>query len=240
MTNPLFDKMIEAIREAVVVVEEERFDDAVTKFDDIIQTSVIISQSLVQRGRCHWEMKRWDVALSDFELALKMEPDNYDIQWTTSLMYLQLNKFPEGWMNIDARWKSNKFDSARLKTSKQTWQPGFGKDLLVWTEQGVGDQILYCSMLNAVRKDVDELLVMADARYPPCTGDWLSQVRCRACGSSQGEIGHIRHRLRGRAVVGKCRAQDRRPQERPACRDCQRAVCHPQHPRHQSPVHKSV
>jgi hypothetical protein len=168
MTNPLFDKMIEAIREGVAFVEEERFDDAAKKFDDIIQTGVIVSQSLVQRGRCHWEMKRWDKALPDFELALKMEPENYDIQWTVSLMYLQAGKFAEGWDKIDARWKSARFDSARLKTSKPSWEPNKGyKDLLVWSEQGVGDQILYGSMFRALRKQVNDMLVMIDARLIP-------------------------------------------------------------------------
>ncbi len=167
MTNTLFDKMVDAIRGAVALVDKEQFDDAAVKLTDIIQTGVIVSQSLVQRGRCHWEMKRWGEALSDFEMALKTEPDNHDIQWTTSLMYLQVNRFPEGWKNLDARWKSNKFDSARLKTKKPQWYPGAGKDLLVWSEQGVGDQILYCSMLNTVLEDVDDLLVMADARLIP-------------------------------------------------------------------------
>ena len=167
MTNPLFDKMVDAIRGAVALVEKEQFDDAAGKLTEIIEVGAIVSQSLVQRGRCHWEMKRYDKSLPDFEMALKMEPDNHDIQWTASLMYLQVNRFPEGWANLDARWKSNKFDSARLKTSKPQWYPGAGKDLLVWSEQGVGDQILYCSMLNTVRKDVDDLLVMVDARLIP-------------------------------------------------------------------------
>ena len=167
MTNPLFDKMVDAIRGAVALVEKEQFDDAAGKLTEIIEVGAIVSQSLVQRGRCHWEMRRYDKSLPDFEMALKMEPDNHDIQWTASLMYLQVNRFPEGWANLDARWKSNKFDSARLKTTKPQWSPGFGKDLLVWSEQGVGDQILYCSMLNTVREDVDDLLVMADARLIP-------------------------------------------------------------------------
>jgi hypothetical protein len=168
MTTNLFDKMIEAIREAVVVVEEERFDDAVIKFDDIIKTSVVVSQSLVQRGRCHWEMKRWDKALPDFEMALKMEPNNYDIQWTTSLMYLQCGKFKQGWENMDARWQTSRFDSARLKTSKPNWEPNKGyQNLLVWSEQGVGDQILYGSMLRRVRQEVNDMLVLIDARLVP-------------------------------------------------------------------------
>jgi hypothetical protein len=37
----------------------------------------------------------------------------------------------------------------------------------VWSEQGVGDQILYGSMLRTLRQEVDNMLVMVDARLLP-------------------------------------------------------------------------
>ena len=167
MNNPLNEKLIGALEEAVEIIKKDDFDGAIPKLDSIIEAGQVVSQSLVQRGRCHWEMKRWDKSLPDFELAAKMEPDNPDILWTCSLMYLQLGRFPEGWETIDARWRSSRFDSARLKTKTPTWRPGQGRDVLVWSEQGIGDQILYCSMLGAVRKEVDDMLVLVDARLIP-------------------------------------------------------------------------
>lgn len=167
MNNPLTNKLIEELQQAVNTIAKEDYDGAIQKLNGIIQAGEIVSQSLVQRGRCHWEMKRWDKALPDFELAVKMETDNPDIQWTCSLMHLQLGQFPEGWANIDARWRSSRFDSARLKTKTPLWRPGHGREVLVWSEQGVGDQILYCSMLGTMRKEVDDMLVMVDARLIP-------------------------------------------------------------------------
>ena len=167
MNNPLNEKLIGALEEAVEIIKKDDFDGAIPKLDSIIEAGQVVSQSLVQRGRCHWEMKRWDKSLPDFELAAKMEPDNPDILWTCSLMYLQLGRFPEGWETIDARWRSSRFDSARLKTKTPTWRPGQGRDVLVWSEQGIGDQILYCSMLGTMRNIVDDMLVMVDARLIP-------------------------------------------------------------------------
>ena len=167
MNNPLTNKLIEELQQAVNTIAAEDYDGAIQKLNGIIQAGEIVSQSLVQRGRCHWEMKRWDKAMPDFELAVQMEPDNPDIQWTCSLMYLQMGRFPEGWEKIDARWRSSRFDSARLKTKTPLWRPGHGREVLVWSEQGVGDQILYCSMLGTMRKEVDDMLVMVDARLIP-------------------------------------------------------------------------
>lgn len=177
MNNPLMDTMIPPLQEAVGIIAKENYDGAIQKLNGIIEVGQIVSQSLVQRGRCHWEMKRWDKALTDFELAAKMEPDNPDIQWTCSLMYLQLGRFPEGWEKIDARWKSDRFDSARLKTKTPLWRPRYGREVLVWSEQGVGDQILYCSMLGTMRKDVDDMLVMVDARLIPLLERGYPEIR---------------------------------------------------------------
>lgn len=167
MKNDILSKMIGSLEEAVEIIKKDDFDGAIPKLDEIISAKEAISQSLVQRGRCHWEMKRWDKSLPDFELAMKMEPENPDIQWTCSLMYLQLGMFPEGWENIESRWRSSRFDSARLKTKTPTWRPGHGREVMVWSEQGIGDQILYCSMLGTMRKEVDDMLVMVDARLIP-------------------------------------------------------------------------
>jgi hypothetical protein len=160
--------MIAAIQNAVKDIEKDGYPDAIKKLDAIIETKDVVSQSLVQRGRCHWEMRNWDTALPDFELALKMEPDNPDIRWTCALIHLQMGNFDKGWSLIDSRWDSERFDSAILKTHVPEWEPDKGyKAVLVWSEQGVGDQILYCSMLKELKKHVEEMLVMVDARLIP-------------------------------------------------------------------------
>lgn len=110
--NQLMEGMIAAIQNAVKDIEKDGYPDAIKKLDAIIETKDVVSQSLVQRGRCHWEMRNWDTALPDFELALKMEPDNPDIRWTCALIHLQMGNFDKGWSLIDSRWDSERFDSA--------------------------------------------------------------------------------------------------------------------------------
>lgn len=164
----LRDEAMKLLNEGVSKSDVDDFDGAIKYFDEIVEAADCLVNALIQRGRCHWEMKRWDISAPDFNTALRMSPDNADINWTLSLMNLQLNDFENGWKNADRRWESKKFDSPRMKTKKPQWKLGSdAKEVLVWSEQGVGDQILYGSLLPAVRKNVEVLTVIMDVRLIP-------------------------------------------------------------------------
>ena len=151
--------------EAVKFVEQDRYNEAVYNLDDIVKLYPLLVNGLIQRGRSHWEMHRWDKAIKDFELALRMEPNSPDTRWTMGLMSLQLGDFEKGWDWYEARWESNAFKSPRLKTKLPRWEPNQGyESVLVWCEQGIGDQLLYGSLLNALSKETQKVTVMIDIR----------------------------------------------------------------------------
>jgi len=162
------DEFLKALQSGVNLANEDKFDEAVSKLDPLADLHQPMVQALIQRGRAHWEMRRWQKAMDDFRKAALMDPDNIDIRWTMSLMNLQQANFVEGWKTFEDRWNSKKFDSPRLKTKKPRWHKDSGyKDVLVWSEQGVGDQILYCSLLREIKRETPTLTVMADARLIP-------------------------------------------------------------------------
>lgn len=162
------DEFLKLLQSGVNLANEDNFDEAVKKLDPLADLHQSMVQALIQRGRCHWEMRRWDKANEDFLKAERMDPDNQDIKWTLSLMNLQQGNFAEGWKTFEYRWESKKFDSPRLKTKKPRWVTDSGyRDVLVWSEQGIGDQILYCSLLPEIKRQTPTLTVMMDARLIP-------------------------------------------------------------------------
>jgi hypothetical protein len=151
--------------DSVRLVESNKFDEAIPNLDTIIRLHSLVVSALIQRGRCHWEMHRWDKSIKDFELALQMDPDSPDAKWTIGLMTLQLGNFERGWPMYEARWESDAFKSPKLKTKLPRWEPDKGyQSVLVWCEQGIGDQILYGSLLNALSIRADKVTVMLDIR----------------------------------------------------------------------------
>lgn len=159
------DEILTFLQKAVNLANDDKFDEAIPHFNKVIDLKTTIAQAIIQRGRCQWEMRRWVEAEQDFLDALLIEPDNKDIPWTMSLMNLQMGRFDKAWSTFEERWDSKKFDSPRLKTKKPRWKTGQGfKDILVWSEQGIGDQIIYSSLLKKVKEETPEVTVMIDWR----------------------------------------------------------------------------
>lgn len=152
-------------QDGLKLLEQDKCDEAIPLFNDIIKLRPLLAGAYVQRGRCHWEMRRWDLARPDFANCLLLDPENPDAKWTTGLMELQLGNFERGWKFYESRWDTPTFQSPRLKTRLPPWERGKGyQSVLVWCEQGIGDQLLYGSMLNALKKEVEKVTVMIDIR----------------------------------------------------------------------------
>jgi hypothetical protein len=121
-------------------------------------------------------MHRWQPARKYFELAHRLDPTNDDTGWTLGLLALQMGDFKAGWEGYERRWGSKTFNSPRISTIHPQWERGLGlKRPIVWTEQGIGDQILYASLIEALAKEVDSVVVLIDMRLAP-----LLQRGCKA------------------------------------------------------------
>lgn len=147
------------------VANEGKYDEAIKILENINQTAPVFVASILQTGRCHWEMHRWDMARKYFETAYRIDPSNHDAAWTVGLLAMQMGDFKTGWQHYDRRWGSTTFKSGRLHTPHPEWERG--KDLvypLIWAEQGVGDQILYASLIEALAGEVKHVTVLIDMR----------------------------------------------------------------------------
>ena len=152
-------------KDSLEMLEQDNYDGAVEGFTKLIDLHPIVIASYIQRGRSHWEMNRWHKAHEDFEKALLHDPESADAKWTMGLMEMQLGNFERGWELYDERWNSSSFKSPALKTKLPRWEPGKGyKSVLVWCEQGIGDQILYGSLLQALKNHAEKVTVMMDIR----------------------------------------------------------------------------
>lgn len=155
----------EILVESGQMIDEDRFDEAITNLETVTKLEPALINAYLQMGRAHWEMHRWSMAQKSFHNALRVGPYDGDAKWTTGLMELQLGNFKEGWSLYEERWNSPSFKSPPLKTKLPKWEPNKGyKSVLVWCEQGIGDQLIYASLLGALNKHVENITVLIDIR----------------------------------------------------------------------------
>ncbi len=172
----LFDAGNSIFNKALETATKGNYDEAIGLLENVNTLSPVLLASALQTGRCHWEMHRWEPAKKYFELACRLDPDNDDAGWTLGLLSLQMGDFKTGWRNYERRWGSKVFNSPRISTVHPQWERGLGlKRPIVWTEQGIGDQILYGSLIEALAKEVESVVVLIDARLAA-----LMQRGCKA------------------------------------------------------------
>lgn len=153
------------VNRGIVRSEQQKYDAAIEDFTKALEINPKYLHAIIQRGASQWEMRRWDKAYEDFKLANEIAPDDANANWILGLLALQVNDFKTGWHLYERRWKSERFKSRPLQTNKPQWTPDSGlRSVLVWGEQGVGDQIIYGSLLPAIRKNADKVTAMMDPR----------------------------------------------------------------------------
>ena len=156
--------------DAVKQADADQFEEAIETLKPVTELTPLLRAAYTQRGRCHWEMHRWDEARESFETAVRIEPDNADAWWSLGLIALQQGDFETGWKGYERRWESEAFKSPKLVTKLPRWCIGRDldgegyKSVLVWPEQGIGDQLIYSSLLRELQHHCEKVTVMIDVR----------------------------------------------------------------------------
>ena len=108
-----------------------------------------------------------DSAVKCFEKALKIEPKNVGSHYNKALLVLNLQDFENGWPMYEYRWKKSKLDSTPLVTRRPEWRFGEQTRVLVWGEQGLGDEVMFASLIPDIYAACSKLIVKADKRLIP-------------------------------------------------------------------------
>jgi Tfp pilus assembly protein PilF len=103
-----------------------------------------------------------------FRRALELDRNFADAAWALSLLLLALGRFEEGWHHYEARWSRSGAPVRRYPYvgPLHRARPKSGR-ALVWGEQGVGDELLYCSLAAGLATDALSVTLEADARLAP-------------------------------------------------------------------------
>ncbi len=176
----------------VILNEMGRFAEAVAAYDRAIAIKPGFADAHCNRGVALNNLNRHADAVISYDRAIAIKPGYAAAHWNRSLALLTSGEFGRGWEQYGWRWKKREITSddlskrpfwygTRQRRGKHDlphgvpcafdppfWDGTPNKDsLLVWPEQGVGEQVLYSSMLNEARARVSKLTLILQQKLHP-------------------------------------------------------------------------
>ena len=114
-----------------------------------------------------------------FSEAIRLDPKAKKASWNLSAALLKLNEFEDGWKHYAARWDLPELNLKPLSTEKPSWSPSCNcKHLLVWGEQGIGDEIMFISLLDQLSSNIAQVTVYLEKRLIPLIQRSFPNIRC--------------------------------------------------------------
>jgi tetratricopeptide (TPR) repeat protein len=112
----------------------------------------------------------WQLALSSLTRSRILDPSYADCEVSLSSILLRMGRFSEGWRYYRSRWRSESLAQKGVLTPDiDSTRPLFSvsdrsRRVLVWGEQGVGDDVMFGGLVGEFRGLCGELLLQVDRR----------------------------------------------------------------------------
>lgn len=107
-------------------------------------------------------------AIELYENALELSPDNDLLRQNLGFALLETGSLERGWRGFGYRWQSVK--KGHMRPFNQPWWDGSDltdKTILVWGEQGIGDEILYANTFPDVVAASGHCIIECEPRLIP-------------------------------------------------------------------------
>jgi tetratricopeptide (TPR) repeat protein len=130
-----------------------QFDAALGAFREALAAAPQHGQARANLGLALRDLGRPDEAIGQLEAALRASPHDAELLWNLAVMRLASGDFARGWEDYEKRWQHP--DSLRRNFGYPVWdgEPLDGKSILIYAEQGLGDQIMFASCVKEAARD---------------------------------------------------------------------------------------
>lgn len=168
-----------------------RPDEALASVGRAIELAPADHAARVARVALLCGLDRAQDALPDLEQAVRLDPTDPEKRMDLSQLRLQCLDFARGWSDYEARFRTKAYDSTPPVSSRPRWDGHRSASrLLIWGEQGLGDQILHGSMLQDAARLPQPVTVALDARLVPLFQRSFPTLQVRAGFEGVAESDH--------------------------------------------------
>lgn len=115
----------------------------------------------------HLALGNYAEALSWAKKCLEIDPDNADATYNSSLALLGIGAWEKGWQRYDVSLGNRYRKEVTFNEHEVRWKPEIdgGVDVLcVYGEQGLGDEVMFASMLERLNDNRKNIIIQCDPK----------------------------------------------------------------------------
>ncbi len=143
-------------------------DKANKHYDKAIELEPDRGEYIHNRGLVYQEQGRNAEALECFRTAVQLHPNEAGLQFSLSRSLWRNELFEESWQYFDAGLTANlRKPVRRFKQPRWRGEDISDKRILVWREQGLGDEIDFSRRYQAIIDTAGQAIIEADKRILP-------------------------------------------------------------------------
>lgn len=184
--------------------EMKRVDEAMASHAKAISLQPGYAEAYNNIGNLLKDIGQVDEAITHYEEAARLKPSFAMARYNKSLLALQRHTFREGFDLYRLRWEVDRNDRGPQTAVPQWDGSALAGEVLLWAEQGIGDEVFFASMLSLLDHDHMKFALSADKRLHPIYQRSFPGIRLVDAASTRtsisgdyaaqaaiGDLGHI-------------------------------------------------
>ena len=162
-----------------------RFEEAKEHFFRALRINPAYAPAYSNLGVVYRRQRRYDAALAAYRMAMAIDPTLINAYYNYGTCSLQTGRLDLGWPLYEHGFALNRRRPNRQLASPPRWKGKdiSGKRLLVWREQGIGDELMFSTCLPDLIPRAGKVIVECDARLVPLFARSLPEAEVRPADS---------------------------------------------------------
>ncbi|MBA5249959.1 MAG: tetratricopeptide repeat protein, partial [Gammaproteobacteria bacterium] len=155
---------------AILLQQKEQYKAAEIHYQRVLELDSNYVSAYLNLGVLFKDQQYFNKAKYYFNRCLELDPDSADTEWNLALFYLTVGELTLGWQHYESRYYDNKTEKDFMGTHKpdmlmpmcQAGDSLTGKNLLIYLEQGFGDEIQFVRYLPLLKsqKGVKDIILV--------------------------------------------------------------------------------
>ena len=150
----------------VVLIDQEKLEESVQIYQKTLEIQPNYADAYNNLGNALREQGKLEESIRIFQKATHLQPNHAEAHNNLAMMLLLKGNFENGWKQYEWRCQCDNFPFEKRDFPQPFWEGTDlnDKSILVWTEQGIGDEIMFTSILPDLLNMNANIIVESDRR----------------------------------------------------------------------------